>query len=308
MPRKKTKEEFVQEVKELVGDEYTVLGDYQGSKKPVTIRHNKCGHIFSPVPNNFLRGTRCPYCNSHYHKRMTNQEFLDKIKILVGNEYQVLDTYNGVDTKVRFKHLKCGNIFKMSPYCFIHMGQRCPQCSAKIAGEKHRLTTDDFKRLVRDLTGSEYIVIGQYKSAKQDLLIKHNKCGHIYSVKPYKFLDGHRCPYCHGSLGEKEIMTILDQARIKYAYAYRLPNKQHLDFYLPEQKIAIEYDGRQHFQPVDFAGRGYKWAFHQFVDNQSRDKEKNKYCQQQGIKLIRIPYTVKNEFEIKEYLQQVGVI
>ena len=31
--------------------------------------------------------------------------------------------------------------------------------------------------------------------------------------------------------------------------------QQHLDFYLPEFNIAIECQGEQHYEPVDFAGK-----------------------------------------------------
>ncbi|HDK7194924.1 TPA: hypothetical protein PTV74_003231 [Clostridium botulinum] len=60
---KKSHEEFVEEVSELAGDEYTVLGKYIKSSKNIRMRHNKCGYDeWDVAPDNFLRGTRCPKC------------------------------------------------------------------------------------------------------------------------------------------------------------------------------------------------------------------------------------------------------
>lgn len=62
------------------------------------------------------------------------------------------------------------------------------------------------------------------------------------------------------------------------------------DFYLPDYNILIEYDGEQHFKPVDFASKGLEWATKIFEYNQIKDKIKNDYCKDNNIRLIRIPY------------------
>ena len=49
---------------------------------------------------------------------------------------------------------------------------------------------------------------------------------------------------------------------------------QRFDIYLPEINFAIEYQGEQHFMPVDFGGKGEKVAKKQFEENQRRDKVK----------------------------------
>jgi very-short-patch-repair endonuclease len=82
-------------------------------------------------------------------------------------------------------------------------------------------------------------------------------------------------------------------------YCRRLP----FDFYLPEFNTVIEYDGRQHFKPIE--KRGGEESYKRIQIN---DEIKNKYCKDNGIKMIRIPYTVKfddilpllkNELQIK---------
>lgn len=45
-----------------------------------------------------------------------------------------------------------------------------------------------------------------------------------------------------------------------------------------------------HFEPTDFAGKGKEWAEEQFKGQKIRDEIKNKYCKQNNINLLRIPY------------------
>ena len=67
------------------------------------------------------------------------------------------------------------------------------------------------------------------------------------------------------------------------------------DFYLPEQNTLIEYDGEQHFKPVNYYG-GEEGFFYR----KKNDKIKNEYCRNNNIKLIRIHYALSdNEIESK---------
>lgn len=55
-------EEFQRRVKELVGEEYEPVGQYATARKPILMKHNKCGNIWETTPDNFLRGHGCPIC------------------------------------------------------------------------------------------------------------------------------------------------------------------------------------------------------------------------------------------------------
>lgn len=64
--RTKTHEQFVKEVFDLVGEEYTIIGKYVNTGTKVEIRHNcdKCGNYeWLVIPRNFLSGSRCPACS-----------------------------------------------------------------------------------------------------------------------------------------------------------------------------------------------------------------------------------------------------
>ena len=59
----------------------------------------------------------------------------------------------------------------------------------------------------------------------------------------------------------------------------------------------IEYDGIQHFKPGMFNG-----TEEDFVNTQIRDKQKNEYCKENGIPLIRIPYTYLDKLTIEDLI------
>jgi len=65
--------------------------------------------------------------------------------------------------------------------------------------------------------------------------------------------------------------------------------RQRLDIYIPNMKLAIEYQGRQHYEPVDFFGG--KEGFEQ---TQKRDRIKAKKCSLNGIELIYFRYNGKS--------------
>lgn len=83
-------------------------------------------------------------------------------------------------------------------------------------------------------------------------------------------------------------------------------SKLKFDFYLPYYNCCIEFDGKHHFEPVQFNGITLEEAEENFKIQQIRDEIKNKYCKNNNIKLIRISY-----LEFKNYkdilFEQLGI-
>jgi predicted Zn-ribbon and HTH transcriptional regulator len=190
--KRKTQAEFVKEVHDLIGDEYTVLGEYRQNKIKVKMRHEKCGYEYMVSPNMILRGRRCPKCAGNMKKDTIH--FKEEVYNLTGNEYTVKSEYTGTHNKVEFIHNKCGNIFKMNPHNFLD-GQRCPKCF----GDPKK-TTEQFKSEVYNLVQNEYEVLGEYTRNMHKIKMKHKACGCIYEVTPNMFLRGNRCPDCFKSV------------------------------------------------------------------------------------------------------------
>src|SRR3954468_17708030 len=97
-----------------------------------------------------------------------------------------------------------------------------------------------------------------------------------------------------GSRGEALTREILKEALpndvfTKPRHLKWLP-KLELDFYCEEKKLALEYQGIQHYEYVPF--------FHgevnieKFEQQQARDQRKRSCAKAAGVTLIEVPYTV----------------
>ena len=190
--RRKTHEEFVSEIYNLVGNEYEILDKYIDCKTKIKIKHNVCDYEFNMVPSNFLSGQRCPKCS--HQIPYTVDVIKEKVFDLTNDEYEVLNVYKSNNgNKILMKHNVCGYEWNVLLSNFIGKGSRCPKCANRL-----RFTTEYFKELVFNLVGSEYNVLEEYINMDTKIKMIHNLCGNIYEVAPYKFLNNRRCPKCFG--------------------------------------------------------------------------------------------------------------
>ena len=101
--------------------------------------------------------------------------------------------------------------------------------------------------------------------------------------KPALHLNGTNCPRCQITHLEEETYNILKGNQINFETYKNFTwlGRQSLDFYLPQHNIAIECQGRQHFEEVkSFGGE------EGFAKTQERDKRKYDLCKANGIKLL----------------------
>jgi hypothetical protein len=92
-----TKENLEQEIRDVVGDEYTVCDVGIVRKDKVTIRHNVCGCTHEYVPYNFLIGGRCPKCYNPVSLRelkMMLKEYSDDRYEIVGKRKEKYVLYD----------------------------------------------------------------------------------------------------------------------------------------------------------------------------------------------------------------------
>lgn len=297
-----TNEEFLKRVYKLVGDEYTFLEPYVNSRTAILVRHNKCGKISKMEPNNFLSGARCKYCA--HNVKLTTQQVKERIKKMYGNEYTLLSEYKGMNHRIKVMHNKCGYVYTVGAINFLLSKQRCPKCY-----KTPKKTANEFQRELNNIYGkSVYTIVGKYINAKTRVEIKCSVCGNVWLTKPNWILSGQSgCPYCNQSHGERLIASLLNQLEIAYVYPYKikdLKDKQelHYDFYIPDQKILIEYQGLQHYESIDYFG-----GKDQFKIQQKHDQMKREYAKEHGYKLIEVPYTEDTLGKIKKYLINHGL-
>ena len=116
------------------------------------------------------------------------------------------------------------------------------------------------------------------------------------------------CPLCVDYLNSRavcRIMAWLYANKLNFVRektfsdlkAYKSRKKLRFDFFLPGLNILIEYDGQQHFKPVDCWGGDE--AFKALILN---DHQKNLWALDNGFMLIRISFSDEDEIEkIRNY-------
>jgi ribulose bisphosphate carboxylase small subunit len=135
--KKLSTEQFKKEIKEKLGDEYKVIGEYVNNKTKIELLHKKCGKTFLSTPvNSLLHKSKCPHCS--ITKRKTTEQFKEEVKkSFLGEEYKVIGEYVNNKTKIELLHKKCGNIYEVTPRDFLKkFGNRCPRCSIESKPER----------------------------------------------------------------------------------------------------------------------------------------------------------------------------
>lgn len=298
MPKRKTQKEFIEEINRITNNEYLVLGEYINNKTKIKFKHLKCNCEFETIPKDFINGkSRCKQCG--YNKLKTihlkssekfEEEFNEKSK----GEYVLLDKYINSQTKIKVKHNKCGYEFQVTPNNFLSKSSGCPKCFGTF-----KKTTDEFKKEVEIIGEGEYVLIGEYKGKSKRTTFLHEICGRTFEMSPDKFIQGHRCTNCTESKGESRIRKVLTDLKLDFSKQYRFTDCRGEKYPLPfdfavfkngNLIFLIEYDGEQHFKPINFNGISDEKALiaHQVV--KKHDLIKDKYCNSNNIKLIRIPY------------------
>lgn len=74
---------------------------------------------------------------------------------------------------------------------------------------------------------------------------------------------------------------------------------QHLDVYVPSKKIAIEYQGIQHFKPISFFGGAVS-----LKETQDRDRKKEKLCNKNNVRIFYINET-DSENEVRDKMNDI---
>ena len=103
-----------------------------------------------------------------------------------------------------------------------------------------------------------------------------------------------------GWISETRLYSEIKQAFPEYTVLFHGKpdwlSKQHLDIYIPELSLAIEYQGIQHSQPVKFFG-GLE-AYHQ---RQKLDKNKQTLCKRMSVDIVY----VEEGYNFKDLKQQI---
>lgn len=278
MERKKTNLDTIKEfVQEKHGDKY----DFS---KFVYTGYCKKGVVICPIhgefemtPSALLHGQGCPKCAG---RNRTRDELIEEFRVVHGDTYSY-DRF--VFTRMKDKsYITCKKHgdFLQSPEKHL-TGRGCPKCAVDRRKNAQICTQDEFIRHGVKIHGDKDDLSNVVYSSMDDKVEIVCKKHGPYSIRPYDYLQGHRCPKCGFlmSNAEDEICRFLtengiDEKDILKNDRVILDGKE-IDIYLPKLKIGIEYNG-------------LKWHSEEFGKGRYYHLEKLKMANSKVVKLIQV--------------------
>jgi len=300
-----TNEEFVERINNKHHGTIEILSEYVGIHDKLTAKHVTCGHEWEVTPGTLLNidkpSDSCPNCCRDKTTK-THEDFVKQAFEKYGEEYVILSKYKSAHKKIKVKHTTCGTEYSTIAR---KMG-KCPLCTG--AGQLR--THEDFiKRLHMRFSEDKFTILGKYINSETKILVRHNKCGYEWEVKPNSMLNiksFRTCPRCHLnriSKGEAKIEEYLLLNNIKHERqfsfkdcVYKRPLKFDFIVYLKDTLFLIEYDGTFHFETN-------RMLHEKDIEiNKTRDQIKTQYCLDNNIALLRIHH--KDKERIYEILDE----
>lgn len=297
-------EDFIKKARKIHGDTYDYSKvKYVNYRKNVCITCKKHGDFFQ-TPDKHLQGHGCQKCyderRGQTHKK-DNKKFIEELEKIFGNKYDLSKVEYTSDKKKVCLVCPDHGEFWQTPNHLLDRKRGCPKCSREEVAKKLTKTTENFIKDAKKIHGDLYdYSMVDYVNAKTPVKIVCKKHG-IFLQKPNYHLSGNGCPKCKMSKLEVEIMQELLLNEIKYEF-HSHPDflmGLELDFYIPDIKLGIECQGRQHFNPVSFFG-----GENGFEKTVERDNIKKKLCVENNVNLVYFTqediqgeniYTVKKE-------------
>jgi len=213
-------------------------------------------------------------------------EFVQKAQNVHGNRYDYSKAiYINARTPVTITCSDHGD-FTQKPKYHVGLKQGCPRCAIETRSKAHLKSSGEFIDKATKVHGNcyDYSKV-KYEHNRKPVTIVCKEHGE-FNQKPRHHLDGNSCPRCSESKGEAKIAEWLTSNGIKYEVEKSIPefsNIKKFDFYLPDQDLYLEYDGVQHFKPVEqFGGSA------QLEVQKQNDLRTNLWCKNNNIKLVRI--------------------
>lgn len=272
---RRTTDQFIKESIEIWGNKYDYsLVDYKNHDTKVKIIYE--GIIYEQIAGSHLKGLNCEFI-------LNKDSFIKRSNEVHKNRYDYtkVEFING-DTPVIIGYM--GKDFLQKPYS--HLSGARPE-NYKLSVRK---TTDQFIEEANIIHDNKYSYIKTDYEKNQIKIIITCPIHGDFNQTPLSHLQGCGCPNCNESRGESKITKFLNRKKINYIRQHKFDDCKNIfqlpfDFYIPSKRICIEFDGIQHYEPIEFFG-GVE-AYNRIKLN---DKIKSEYCEENFINLIRIKY------------------
>jgi len=294
----------IEEIRQMVStmsDCELLSTEYKGVYAPLRFRC-ACGREFEKAWNHFrydrYRGCQiCARASVGERRRLTDEQVAEAVRER-GCEY--LGGYSGRKKPfgIRFRCGHTGTITLNSVLGDQFCGE-CPSCVYDRVHGANRLLRDEVADKCRAL-GAE-LLSERYVNAKTPITLRC-ACGAVFTTtwNVVKSTGKTRCDRCTGlqSAGAKKVEEYLIAHGVPFTKEKTFSGcvsaagkRLRFDYFLPSLNVCVEFDGRQHYEPMRFGSRQTGEDAERALERlQENDRTKDLWCAEHGIQLIRIDY------------------
>lgn len=205
-------------------------------------------------------------------KKLTIKEFEEKINLIHPKEKLKVISYGGDKKNSEVYCKKCGTHYIKKSGCFTD--KRKVSICKKCFPTQNNILKENY------IPPKDYELVESYKGMHNKIKVRHS-CGFIWEITPNNLKLGKGCPKCNKKMskGEQKIEKWLLENKVVYVKQKKINIYGHnlfFDFYLPQLEKYIEYNGEQHYHPVNFFGGEEKFKKQVELDNLKKIYLKNK--------------------------------
>ena len=226
---------------------------------------------------------------------MSGRIHINDICLRANSCNKIILKYFGIDNNLNKKFLAKCKICGHESIVYLFRLEDCRGCQINNSSKTQEVFIEECIRLNGDRF--DYSLV-RYKSNRQKVDIRCNKCGIIFSQSPKSHLSGSGCPACKESKGELFLKKILRENNIEFIPQHTFPglaniNALKCDVYIPIVNLIIEIDGDGH-RKACFGSTPEKRQKN-FEDTVRNDAIKDNYAKENGINMLRIPVDKKDK-------------
>jgi hypothetical protein len=239
---------------------------------------------FNIKKDRHLSGQGCPKCSKR--KKYDQDFFINSVIKKFDNIYTYDKCFfNSFREKVIITCKKHGD-FETYPSYLLN-GNGCKLCR----NENNSHSKEYFlKKCLERHPEIDHSIL-EYNGVNNNIKLICKKHGVFEQNAGYYLNYSKGCKYCSETKGEKKIRIYLEGINLKYKQQYKKYGFT-FDFYIPDYNTYIEFNGRQHYEPIEFFG-----GTESYNKQLSKDILKDHILEKYNIKLIKIGYWQINKVD-----------
>jgi hypothetical protein len=264
------------------------------------------GHTWFALAGSVLRGSWCAACA---RSRRLTLEDCHKAAAEHGGQCLSKEYVNSV-TKLKWA-CRLGHTW-LSGLNGIRQGSWCLVCSGS-----QKKTIEDARKLALSKGGA---CLSESYTNGDTHLVWQCSSGHKWSASFGNVSRGTWCGECKCHKSQRLLAGLIGdvtgklvvQGYKRFDWLKTRAGRLELDVWVPDLKLAVEYDGEQHFKPVRFGGMSKDRAKANLISQRQRDRTKNRVIRKHADDVrffIRFSYKecITAEY-VREKLTRAGVL